>query len=391
MSRKIGVLIAGLNGAVGNTIVVGTFAASADGDHSLNGMLTETDWFKGVHFPELKDFVFGGWDLNNRTAFDIAIGNQIISKNDVHKQRNSLEAILPMKGVTCKPDYYFNQDNQWEKKCESLSDCLDELKADIYRFKSENSLDSCYVVNLTSPPRAVIENPSNIGMKELMEMVYNNNEQISAPILYAIAAVCAGSGFVDFTSSQTLDINGILEMANDHKALIAGRDGATGETALKASLAEFFQKRNLHVSGWFSTNILGNNDGRVLENAEHGKLKFSDKMKLLPQILGYTDFENIVRINYYRPRGDNKEAWNVVDFKGWLGMDMSLRINLLGRDSILAAPLVLDIIRHMNYSKEIGDFGNLKHLGLYFKYPIGNVPKAFSESFEELLSYYRKS
>lgn len=389
MSKKLGVLIAGLNGAVGNTTVSGSIVASS-GKYPLLGMLTETSRFRGIDFTKLEDFTFGGWDLNDKSAMDQAKLYKIIPQSFLKESASYLKKIIPMKGVVGKPDYYFGRKNSWEKRCSSLSECLKELQSDIARFKSETAVDRCYVVNLTSPPKAVIEKTSNINKYELMQLVDRNSELISAPVLYALAAINTRSGFVDFTSSQTLEIRGLVEMSNEQRVPLAGRDGATGETALKASLAEFFQKRNFRVSGWFSTNILGNNDGLVLENKEHGKLKFSDKMELLPEVLGYLDFDNIVRINYYSPRGDNKEAWDVIDFSGWLGLDMSLRVNLWGRDSILAAPLLLDILRHMEYARTKGDFGLLGHLGLYFKHPMGNTPKAFSESFQELSSYYEK-
>lgn len=219
-------------------------------------------------------------------------------------------------------------------------------------------------------------------------MIGDNSSHISSAVLYALAAINSGCGYIDFTSSQTLDIKGIVELSNEMKVPLAGRDGATGETILKIALAEFLLKRNLHLLGWFSTNLLGNNDGLILQDRAHAELKIADKANVLIDVLGYSNFDNIVNINYYRPRGDQKEAWNSVDFQGWLGLEMSLKVNWLGRDSILAAPLVIDLVRHVEYAKYAQNYGILSHLQFYFKHPVGSNTKSFSESYKILLDYY---
>lgn len=390
MSRKVGVLIVGLNGAVGNTVVSGAKAALRH-NYPLYGMLTETSPLSGIKFPDWKEFIFGGWDLNSYSAHEIAISNEIIPKYMMNDLEESLKSVRPFEGIVCKPDYYFGKDVDWIKEYDSLEGLISKVETDILKFKSRFNLDSCCVVNLSSPPKVTIGDPSSVNKENLFKLIESNSPLISSSILYALASINQGCSFIDFTSSQTLDIRGIVELSRDKKVPLAGRDGATGETILKIALAEFLLKRNLHLSGWFSTNLLGNNDGLILQDHDHAELKVNDKMSVLSDVLGYSDFDNIVNINYYRPRGDQKEAWNSIDFRGWLGLGMSLKFDWLGRDSILAAPLVLDLIRHVEYGKYRGDYGILKHLQFYFKHPVGNHTKSFSDSYKILLDYYKLS
>jgi myo-inositol-1-phosphate synthase len=389
MSRKTGVLIVGLNGSVGNTVVSGAKSATYH-EFPLYGMLTEAHPMAGIKFTDWREFIFGGWDLNSLSAYDIAASNGIIPNHMLKGLEKPLSLVKPFQGIVCEPDYYFGKDTQWIKINNSLEELISQTENDIHQFKEHFNLDSCCVVNLSSPPKVTIQNPSNVNKEKLFEMIKSNSPLISSSLLYAIAAINTGCGYIDFTSSQTLDIKGILDISNEKKVPLAGRDGATGETILKIALAEFLLKRNLHLSGWFSTNLLGNNDGLVLQDYRHAELKVEDKTNVLSDVLGYSDFENIVNINYYRPRGDQKEAWNSIDFQGWLGLEMSLKLDWLGRDSILAAPLVLDLARHIEYAKSAGDYGILDHLQFYFKHPVGGHTTSFSESYGILLNYYNK-
>ena len=390
MSRKVGVLIVGLNGAVGNTVVSGTKAALRH-NYALYGMLTESSPLSGIKFPNWKEFIFGGWDLNSYSAYEIAISNEIIPKYMMSELEGSLESIRPFKGIVCEPDYYFGKDVDWIKSSDSLEGLISKVEMDILQFKDRFNLESCCVVNLSSPPKMTIEEPSSVNKENLYELIESNSSLISSSVLYALASINQRCSYIDFTSSQTLDISGIVELSNEKKVALAGRDGATGETILKLALAEFLLKRNLHLSGWFSTNLLGNNDGFILQDHDYSKLKVNDKASVLSDVLGYSDFDNIVNIDYYRPRGDQKEAWNSIDFMGWLGLGMSMKFDWLGRDSILAAPLVLDLIRHVEYGKSTGDYGILKHLQFYFKHPVGSRNRSFSESYQILLDYYKGS
>lgn len=387
MQKRVGILIVGLNGAVGNTVVSGVNAAIS-GNYPLYGMLTEAPPFSGVNFSDLKEFVFGGWDLNSYSAYETAISNAIIPKHMLNGLEEPLSAVKPFRGITCPPDYYFDKNVEWSKDNDSLEGLISQVEMDIFQFKRHFNLDSCCVINLSSPPKVTFRDPSSVNKEGLFKLIEDNSSLISSAVLYALAAINSDCGYIDFTSSQTLDIKGIVELSNEKKVPLAGRDGATGETILKIALAEFLLKRNLHLSGWFSTNLLGNNDGLILQDRNHAELKIADKANVLSDVLGYSDFDNIVSINYYRPRGDQKEAWNSIDFQGWLGLEMSLKVNWLGRDSILAAPLVIDLVRHVEYAKSSHNYGILSHLQFYFKHPVGSFNRSFSESYKILLDYY---
>ncbi|MCF6154490.1 MAG: hypothetical protein E3K36_04395 [Candidatus Brocadia sp.] len=172
------------------------------------------------------------------------------------------------------------------------------------------------------------------------------------------------------------------------KVPLAGRDGNTGQTLIKTVLGQMFKIRNLNLNGWYSTNILGNNDGLVLSMPEHRQTKMEDKLGVLEPVLGYNHFTHIVDIHYYPPRGDNKEAWESIDFSGWLGMPMSAKINWLGRDSILAAPLIIDLVRLMEFALRRGECGIQSQLAIYFKHPLGTSARGFSDQYMLLKNYY---
>ncbi len=387
MSKKIGVLLVGMNGSVGNTLIAGCLAARMK-ELPVYGMITEMEAFSHIAFPDWRDFEFSGWDIDQRSALEVAYANEIVPRSFVADLEKELSVLHPLSGVLTQSDYYFQEKQSRSTKQFSLLELLECLEHDIADIKKDRSLDTCYVVNVSSPSKAEIRDPAAIDRVELERMIDSNNPAIDSSVLYALAALRNGCGFVDFTSSQTLELKGLQQISQYNNLPIAGRDGATGETSLKAMLSEFLLKRNLRVTGWFSTNILGNNDGKVLSTQGHGSTKVTDKKSVAPDILGYSDFDNLVNIEYYSPRGDNKEAWNVIDFKGWLGLDMSMRIDWQGRDSILAAPMILDLVRHLSYSHDRGEKGLIHHLGIYFKHPIGSRIRGFSEAYRSLIDHY---
>jgi myo-inositol-1-phosphate synthase len=207
--------------------------------------------------------------------------------------------------------------------------------------------------------------------------------------LYAYAGIETGCAFIDFTPNVTLDVPGVQELAVHSGVPIAGRDGSTGQTLMKTLLAEMLQARNLKLEGWYSTNILGNNDGMVLSRPEHREVKMHDKLSVLEPILGYNTFSHAVDITYYPPRGDSKEAWDSIDFIGWFSLPMTMKIDWQGRDSILAAPLVLDLCKHLQFALAKGAIGIQSHLAIYFKQPIGTGVLPFSVAVRRLKEYYQ--
>lgn len=208
-------------------------------------------------------------------------------------------------------------------------------------------------------------------------------------MLYAYAAIEENCPFVDFTPNVTLETEALLELADIKNVPLAGRDGNTGQTLMKTVLGQMLKIRNLKLDGWYSTNILGNNDGKVLARNEHAEIKMRDKLGVLEPLLGYGDFDHTVNIEYFAPRGDNKEAWDSIDFLGWLDQSISVKINWLGRDSILAAPLILDLIRLLEYAQREGEKGIQSHLAMYFKNPLGTKTRGFFDQYKLFVDYYK--
>jgi len=237
----------------------------------------------------------------------------------------------------------------------------------------------------TEPFAGLMPTHQSIGQFE--EGLAKDDPAISAGMLYAYAALAAKVPYVNFTPSTTVDIPALMEFADVQGVVIAGKDGKTGQTLYKTVLAPMFQLRNLRVSGWYSTNLLGNDDGYVLSDPAHLQQKVASKLEALAPILGYDDVDHQVDIHYYAPRGDAKEAWDVIDFVGWLGAKMSMRVNWLGQDSILAAPLVVDLARLVWFAQQRGERGPATQLSAFFKTPLNTREHNFFEQTRNLMMY----
>nr|MBC8554266.1 inositol-3-phosphate synthase [Candidatus Brocadiales bacterium] len=229
------------------------------------------------------------------------------------------------------------------------------------------------------------------NLEGFRKAITNNDEGLTSGMLYAYAAIEENCPFVDFTPNVTLETGALLELADVKNVPLAGRDGNTGQTLMKTVLGQMLKIRNLKLDGWYSTNILGNNDGKVLARNEHSEIKMRDKLGVLEPLLGYGDFDHKVNIEYFAPRGDNKEAWDSIDFLGWLDQSISVKINWLGRDSILAAPLILDLIRLVEYAQRKGEKGIQSHLAMYFKNPLGTKARGFYDQYKVFVDYYKST
>lgn len=216
-----------------------------------------------------------------------------------------------------------------------------------------------------------------------------NSPDIRPGMLYAYAAIKSKCAYVNFTPSVTNEIPALQELAELQAVPTAGKDGRTGQTLYKHVLGKMFKQRGLNIVGWYSTNILGNQDGAVLEHPTHSSTKIDSKSIGLEQILGYSHFDHKVRIDYFPVRGDRKEAWDTIDFEGWLGERMTMKINWLGIDSILAAPLIIDLSRFMDHALREEKVGIMKHLSLFFKAPIGTEEYALDQQYQTLLAYVK--
>ena len=389
MSReKVGVLFVGLNGATANTTVAGSLALKLGLSKNCDGMITETELFSHIDLVRFSQFVFGGWDVNGHDAYKSARFNKVLEPWLVEDMRPALEVIRPWKAVITAHDVDAARKADNVMAVSSLQEGLNALKQDILSFKDQHNLDKAIVVYLASPLKQVQLKDIHEDILKFRKALLDNDESISSAMLYALAAIETGCPFVDFTPNVTLKVPAILQFAEEKKVPLAGRDGNTGQTLMKTVLGQMFKIRNLKLQGWYSTNILGNNDGLVLSMPEHRQTKMEDKLGVLEPVLGYNNFTHIVDIHYYPPRGDNKEAWESIDFSGWLGMPMSAKINWLGRDSILAAPLIIDLVRLMEFALRKGEYGIQSQLAIYFKHPLGASARGFFDQYMLLKNYY---
>jgi len=245
------------------------------------------------------------------------------------------------------------------------------------------------VVNTASTEEKTKSHSLYQSLKAFETGLRENSLDIRPGMLYAYAAMKSKCAYVNFTPSVTTEIPALQELAELQAVPTAGKDGRTGQTLYKHVLGKMFKQRGLNIVGWYSTNILGNQDGAVLEHPTHSSTKIDSKSIGLEQILGYSHFDHKVRIDYFPVRGDRKEAWDTIDFEGWIGERMTMKINWLGIDSILAAPLIIDLSRFMEHALRESKVGIMEHLSLFFKSPIGTDEYALDKQYQMLLGYVK--
>jgi myo-inositol-1-phosphate synthase len=394
---KLGVLIVGLGGAVSTTFVAGLFNINK-GYGKPVGSLTQLSTIRigqreENNFPFIKDFVplaepkdlvIGGWEIRQSNCYEAAMEARVLEPKDIEPVRKELEAVEPMPAVFDK--YYVKRlDGTFIKSGSSKYDLMEQLRDDIRSFKAKNKLDRVVVIWCASTEIFINGNGIHKSLPEFEKGMKENHIDISPSMLYAYAAISEGVPFINGAPNLTTDIPALLELAAKKSVPVAGKDFKTGQTLIKTVLGPMLKLKMLGLNGWFSTNILGNRDGAVLDDPESFRTKEVSKLSVLDAILQpdlypdlYKDFTHQVRINYYPPRGDNKEGWDNIDLFGWLGYPMQLKINFLCRDSILAAPLVLDLILFMDLAKRTGMKGVQDWLSFYFKSPMheeGIVPE----------------
>ncbi len=365
MSR-LGVCIVGAGGAVASTVIAGV-ALMKKGLAPRIGMVTETALPQTLGCAPLDDLVFGGWDLRDASIFEAALRERIVPEQLLRKVEPELRAIKPWPGVV-SPRFLGASDGNNVVTAKSHREELDILGRNVKEFKAANKLDRVIIVNLGSTERHAEVSDVHRTVASFEAGLQRSDERISPAMKYLYLACKLGVPHVNFTPSLT-KVPALEALAENAGIPIAGEDGKTGQTLLKTALAPAFQVRQLRVEGWFSTNILGNNDGRVLDDPESTKTQVASKLSVLDEILGYEVPDHQVHINYYRPRGDEKEAWDNIDVLGFLGERMQIKINFLCKDSILAAPLVIDLVRLMDVAHRSGERGIQRQFSLFFKAP----------------------
>jgi myo-inositol-1-phosphate synthase len=385
---RLGILIPGI-GAVSTTFMAGVEAVKSGLGEPI-GSLTQLGTVRlgkrtEGRTPKIQDFVplakldqlvFGGWDIFEDNAYEAAAHASVLEPTLLEKVRKPLEAIKPMKAVF-DSNYIRRINGPNVKDSGSKMDKAEMLMEDIRQF--QESTGASRLVMIWCASTEVFHHPAAVHqtLKDFECGLQKNDPEIAPSQIYAYAALKSGVPFANGAPNLTTDTPALLQLAREREIPICGKDFKTGQTYMKTLLAPGFKARMLGLSGWFSTNILGNRDGEVLEDPGSFKSKEETKLSVLQQILQpelypllYKNLYHAVRINYYPPRGDAKEGWDNIDIFGWLGYPMQIKIDFLCRDSILAAPLVLDLVLFMDLAQRAGMRGIQEWLSFYFKAPM---------------------
>jgi myo-inositol-1-phosphate synthase len=384
---KLGILVPGM-GAVATTFMAGVIAVNK-GLASPIGSLTQMGTIRigkrtEPKNPKIKDFIpladtkdiaFGGWDIFEDNVYDAAVNAKVLDAQLLDQIKPELEAIKPMKAVFDKR-YVKKLNGTYYKEGKNKMELAEALIEDIKRFKAENDCERLVMVWCGSTEIYIEEGPVHQTLESLEEGMRNNHPDIPPSMLYAYAAVKMSVPYANGSPNLSCDIPALVTLAKKNKTIVCGKDFKTGQTLMKTIVAPGLKARALGIRGWFSTNILGNRDGEVLDDPDNFKTKEVSKLSVLEQILEpeknpelYGDLYHKVRINYYPPHGDNKEGWDNIDIQGWLGYNMQIKIDFLCRDSILAAPIVLDLAIFMDLAQRAGMYGIQEWLSFYWKSP----------------------
>ncbi|KMO39104.1 inositol-3-phosphate synthase [Methylobacterium variabile] len=365
--RRLGVAFVGMGGAVATTAIAGIEMIKS-GSNRLDGLPLAGHAVAGM--VGYKDLVFGGWDLNGDDLGAAASGHGVLTKQDLENGAQVLNGMKPWPAVG-SAKFCKNIDGGNRIVAKDHREAVDCIADDLKRFREESGVDDVVVVNLASTERwPDLDDPTLNSAAAFERGLDASDEAISPAMLYAYAAIKNGIPYANFTPSVAADVPALVDLAKQMNVPVAGKDGKTGQTMMKTVLAPALKSRALHVDGWFSTNILGNRDGLALNDKDSLQSKLNTKGTVLDSILGYPVEDHLVHIHYYRPRGDDKEAWDNIDVTGFLGQRMQIKINFLCKDSILAAPLVIEIARVLDLAKKRGDGGVQEQLSLFFKAPM---------------------
>jgi len=385
---KLGVLTPGM-GAVSTTLMAGVELVRQGASLPV-GSLTQMGTIRlgrrtenrvpkikeFVKLAELKDLVFGGWDIYTDSAYQAASKAGVLEAKDLDKAKKFLSGIKPMKAAFDQ-NYVKNLSGTNVKKGKNKFDLAEQIREDIRNFKKKNKLDRLVMVWCGSTEVFMKPEAVHKDLASFEKAMKANHPAIAPSMLYAYAAIAEEVPYANGAPNLTVDIPALMEFAKEKHVPVGGKDFKTGQTLLKTVLSPALKARMLGLNGWFSTNILGNRDGEVLDDPGSFKTKEESKLGALEYVLQpkvypelYGNFYHKVRINYYPPRGDNKEGWDNIDIFGWLGYPMQIKVDFLCRDSILAAPIVLDLALFMDLAKRAGMRGIQEWLSFYFKSPM---------------------
>ena len=384
---KLGVLLVGL-GAVSTTFIAGVEAIKkgiADPIGSLTqmgtirlGKRTENriplirDF---VPLAKLEDLVFGAWDIFPDSAYEAAMHAGVLEKELLFQLKPALQKIKPMKAVFDQ-SYVKRLNGTNVKTGKNKMELAEQLVAEIAQWRRKNRCSRVVMIWAASTEVFLKQHAVHKTLESFEKAMRENHRSVAPSMIYAYAALKSGIPFANGAPNLTVDIPALTALAEKNKLPICGKDFKTGQTLMKTIIAPGLKSRMLGLDGWYSTNILGNRDGEVLDDPDSFKTKEESKLSVLEYILQpqvyprlYKEFSHVVRINYYPPRGDNKEGWDNIDIFGWLGYPMQIKIDFLCRDSILAAPIVLDLALFLDLAQRSGMKGIQEWLSFYFKSP----------------------
>jgi myo-inositol-1-phosphate synthase len=385
---RLGVLTPGL-GAVATTFIAGVESIRR-GHAKPIGSLTQMATIRlgkrtENRSPLIKDFaplaslddlVFGAWDPIPDDALTAAKKAGVLEEKDLEPVAKFLRDIKPMPAVFDNK-YVTRLHGENVKKGKTKRDLAEQLRQDIRDFKKKNSLDRLVAVWCASTETYIKPGPQHATLEQFEKAMDRNDDAIAPSMLYAWACIMEGVPYCNGAPNLAVDTAALIQLANDRGIPISGKDFKTGQTWMKTVIAPGLKARMLGLAGWYSTNILGNRDGEVLDDPASFKTKEESKLSVLHTILQpeiypelYKDFSHVVRINYYPPRGDNKEGWDNIDIFGWMGYPMQIKVNFLCRDSILAAPIVLDLALFSDFAHRAGMKGIQEWLSFYYKSPM---------------------
>jgi myo-inositol-1-phosphate synthase len=386
---KLGVLIPGIAGAVSTTFIAGILAKK-NNIGELHGSLAELGTIRlgkrtAKKSPLIKDILplakiedieFYGWDVYGDNCYESCRKAGVLKDDQINSIKSELEQIVPQKAVFNKK-FAANLKGRNINKEKNLYKLAQELIKEINDFKKQKKIDRLVMVWCGSTEIFLKVSKVHKTISSFEKGLKNNDKNISPSMIYAYAAIKCGAAYANGAPNLSADIPALIDLSKKNNVPICGKDFKTGQTLMKTILAPGIKSRLLGLNGWFSTNILGNRDGEVLDNPKNFKTKEESKLSVLDHIFQpdlypdlYGDFYHKVRINYYPPRGDEKEAWDNIDIFGWLGYPMQIKVNFLCRDSILAAPIVLDLVIFMDLAQRAGMYGIQEWMSFYFKSPM---------------------
>jgi myo-inositol-1-phosphate synthase len=360
----------GLAKPIGSMTQMGTIRLGKRTEHRVPAIK------KFVPLASLDQLVFGGWDIFTADVYHAGLNAGVLERSLLDSVKPALQKIRPWSAAFDR-NYVKRLDGPNVKKAPNKMVLAEQVQEDILNFKKKNKLDRLVMVWCGSTEIFLRRKPVHQTIASFEKGMLKNDPSIAPSMIYAYAAIKAGIPYANGAPNLSADIPALLDLANERAVPICGKDFKTGQTLMKTILAPGLKSRLLGLNGWFSTNILGNRDGEVLADPESFKTKEESKLSALSQILQpnvypdlYSNFTHLVRINYYPPRGDNKEGWDNIDIFGWLGYPMQIKVDFLCRDSILAAPIVLDLVLFMDLAHRCGMKGIQEWLSFYFKSPM---------------------